>query len=177
MATILEDLGFLQFFLPVFIFLFIFALVYAVLDKFKLMGENKLLKGLVAFVIGLLFLFSQDALEFVQFLTPWFVIFVVIALFILSLFIFMGVKEESLKEAVGSPQVYWVVLILIIILLIAAIGSVFAPFFAPEEPATTPTEIGVTEILVHPRVLGALFLLIVSAFVVRFVSTGIEGKK
>src|SRR3989344_5308142 len=56
MATILEDLGFLEFFLHVFTFLFIFVLVYAVLDKFKLMGENKWLKLIAAFSVALLFL-------------------------------------------------------------------------------------------------------------------------
>ena len=59
MATILESLGFIEFFLPVFSFLFIFVIVYAVLDKFKLMGESKAVKVIAALSIALLFLFSQ----------------------------------------------------------------------------------------------------------------------
>ena len=177
MASILQDLGFLQFFLPVFTFLFIYVLVYAVLDKFKLMGENKWLKVIAAFSIALLFLFNEGTLKFVEFVTPWFVVLVIIALFILSLFIFMGVKQENLSATIENPTVYWTVIVIIIILLLAAIGSVFGSFFAPQQTATTPTEIGIREILVHPRVLGALFLLIISAFVIRFVSVGFETKK
>src|SRR3989338_1559993 len=120
MATILQNLGFLEFFLPVFSFLFIFALVYAVLDKFKLMGENKWLKVIAAFSIALLFLFNEGTLKFVEFVTPWFVVLVIIALFILSLFIFMGVKQENLSATIENPTVYWTVIVIIIILLLAA---------------------------------------------------------
>ena len=174
MATILQNLGFLEFFLPVFSFLFIFALVYAVLDKFKLMGENKWLKLIVSFSIALLFLFSKDTLRFVEFITPWFVVLIVLALFILSLFMFMGLKEGDLEKTAKDPIVYWTVLVIIIILLIIAIGEVFT-FVAPDDQTGTPPTEGLRAVT-HPRTLGAIFLLIVAAFAVKFISTGIEAK-
>src|SRR3989338_166746 len=137
MATILQNLGFLEFFLPVFSFLFIFALVYAVLDKFKLMGENKWLKLIASFSVALLFLFSKDTLRFVEFITPWFVVLVVLALFILSLFMFMGLKEGDVEKTVKDPVVYWTVLVIIIILLIVAVGEVFSGL-APDEQSGDP---------------------------------------
>ncbi len=177
MATILECLGFLEFFLPVFSFLFIFVVMYAVLDKFKLMGENKSVKFIAALSIAMLFLFSQGTLKFINFVTPWFVVLVIVALFVLSLFMFMGVKEKDISEAVSNPTVYWTVLIIIIILLLAAIGSIFGDFFsAGGSPVTDPTKASVTQILVHPRVLGALFLLLIAAFAVKNISSGIESK-
>ncbi|MEK6932581.1 MAG: hypothetical protein AABW56_02185 [Nanoarchaeota archaeon] len=176
MASILQDLGFLQFFLPVFTFLFIFVLVYAVLDKFKLMGENKWLKLIASFSVALLFLFSNDTLRFVEFITPWFVVLVVLALFILSLFMFMGLKEGDVEKVVKDPIVYWTVLVIIIILLIVAVGNVFS-FVSPYQGGdpTPPTE-GLNAI-VHPRTLGALFLLVIAAFAVKFISTGFGDKK
>ncbi len=177
MATILDNLGFIEFFLPVFSFLFIFVIMYAVLDKFRLMGENKSVKFIAALSIALLFLFSQETLKFVSFITPWFVVLIIISLFVLSLFMFMGVKEKDMIDTVSNPTVYWTVLIIIIILLIAAIGSVFSGFFATSGgEITDPTKVSVTQILVHPRVLGALFLLIVTAFAVKNIASGIESK-
>ncbi len=177
MATILQDLGFLEFFLPVFTFLFVFVLTFAVLDKFKLMGENKWLKLIAAFSIALIFLFSNDTLRFVQLITPWFVVLVILALFILSLFMFMGLKEGDVTNTVKDPTVYWTVLVIIIILLIIAIGEVFSVVspYSPTGEQTPPSE-GLRAIS-HPRTLGALFLLIVAAFAVKFISSGITGEK
>ena len=174
MATILDDLSFLGFFLPVFTFLFIFVLMYALLDKFKLMGENKWLKLIAAFSIALLFLFSKDTLKFVEFITPWFVILVVLALFILSLFMFMGMKEGDVEKAVKDPVVYWTVLVIIIILLIIAIGEVFT-FVAPDSQTGTPPSAGLAAVT-HPRTLWALFVLVIAAFAVKFISTGFGEK-
>jgi len=174
MATILQDLGFLEFFLPVFTFLFIFVLLYAVLDKFKLMGENRWLKLIAAFSVALLFLFSQDTIRFVEFITPWFVVLVVLALFILSLFMFMGMKEGDLEKTVKDPVVYWTVLVIIIILLIIAIAEVFT-FVAPETGTGKPPTEGLRAVT-HPRTLGALFLLVIAAFAVKFISSHVESK-
>ena len=177
MASILESLGFLEFFLPIFSFLFIFVIVFAVLDKFKLMGENKTVKFIAALSIALLFLFSQETLNFVNFVTPWFVVLVVVALFILALFMFMGVKEKQMEETVRDPRVYWTVLVIIIILLIAAIGTVFSDFFATEGgEITDPTKASITQILVHPRVLGALFLLVIVSFAIKNIASMSESK-
>ncbi len=174
MASILEDLGFLEFFLPAFTFLFIFVLVYAVLDKFKLMGENKWLKLIASFCVALLFLFSKDTLTFVQFITPWFVVLVVLALFILSLFMFMGLKEGDVEKVTKDPIVYWTVLVIIIILLIIAIGTVFKSV-APDQQTGTPPSEGLAAVS-NPKTLGALFLLVVAAFAAKFISTGIETR-
>ena len=177
MATILDNLGFIEFFLPVFSFLFIFVIMYAVLDKFKLMGENKTVKFIASLSIALLFLFSKDILNFVNFVTPWFVVLVIIAFFILSLFMFMGVKEKEMEMTARNPTVYWTVLVIIIILLIAAIGTVFSDFFAGQGgEVTDPTKAGITQILVHPRVLGALFLLVITSFAIKNIAGVTESK-
>jgi hypothetical protein len=177
MATILDNLGLIEFFLPIFSFLFIFVIMYAVLDKFKLMGENKTIKFIASLSIALLFLFSQETLNFVNFITPWFVILVILAFFILSLFMFMGVKEKEMEATISNPTLYWTVLVIIIILLIAAIGTVFSDFFSSEGgEITDPTKASITQILVHPRVLGALFLLVIVSFAIKNIAGITETK-
>ena len=174
MATILQDLGFLQFFLPIFTFLFILVIVYAVLDKFKLLGESKFVKIIAALSVALLFLFSGDTLKFVEFITPWFVLLIILALFIFSLFMFMGLKEGEVEKTVKDPVFFWTIIIIIIFLLIVAIGQVFKGV-GPQPGEETPPTTGLKAVT-HPRTLGALFLLVVAAFAVKFISTHVEGK-
>jgi len=190
MASVL-DIGILEHFLPVFTFLFIMVVAYAVLDKFKLLGDNKGLKLIAAFSISILFLFSTDALEFINFITPWFLVLVVIALFMIALFMFMGVKEDTMTKAVGSGTVVWTVIIVAGILLIVALVNVFGGVYSPyEEGGTVDSEVitvtdssGVTTqrtreseslgALTNPKILGALFLLIIAALAIHLVSKGL----
>ena len=55
MATLI-DTSLLQFLLPLFSFLFVMAIVYAVMDKFSLVGDNKLIHWTVAFSIAFIFI-------------------------------------------------------------------------------------------------------------------------
>lgn len=171
MATFL-DVGLLNYLLPVFSFIFVFAVSYALLDKFKLIGTNTAVKSAAAFSMGLLFLFSGAAMEFVNFITPWFVVLIIIAFFLLALFMFMGVKEESWPGVIADVRVHWTVIIIIIILLFIAISHVFGNVFSPydETGDKTPESEGLKAV-VHPRVLGAIFVLIVASFAVKFISS------
>jgi hypothetical protein len=104
-------------------------------------------------------------------------VLIIVALFTLSLFMFMGAKEDTIRSAVTDPTTMWTILVIIMVLLIAAIGTVFSDFFALEGGSITdPTKASVTQILVHPRVLGALFLLITASFAVKNISKSIESK-
>ncbi|MBL7147804.1 MAG: hypothetical protein ISS82_03190 [Nanoarchaeota archaeon] len=189
MASFL-DIGLLEYFLPAFTFLFIFVVSYAVLDKFKLIGDNKGLKLLAAFSIAILFLFSTDALQFVNFITPWFIVMVIIAMFLIALFMFMGVKEDAMVKAVGSGEVVWTVILIAIILLIIALVHVFGSFMSPyEEGSTEQVEKTITsdgtesqtreseslKTIVNPKILGALFLLIIATFAITYISKGLTA--
>ena len=189
MASFL-DTGLLEYFLPAFTFLFIFVITYAVLDKFKLLGENKGVKLIAAFSIAILFLFSTDALQFVNFITPWFIVLVIIAMFLIALFMFMGVKEKTMVEAVGKGEVVWPIIIISIILLIISLVHVFGHVESPYEGGVTgPGETTVSDgtgdktreseslkTLVNPKILGALFLLIIATFAIKYISEGIIAK-
>jgi len=188
MATFL-DLGLLEHILPAFSFLFVWLVTYAVMDKFNL-AKNTSVKLGVSFCIAMLFIFSSSALRFVSIITPWFVVMVVVALFLIALFMFMGVKEDTISKSVGDPRVYWTVIIIAVILLIIAMIDVFGNVQSPyanqqntdgsqstaSTSITNPTRQSESlKTIVHPRVLGAIFLLFMAALAANFVSRGLKA--
>ncbi len=185
MATLL-DTSLLQFISPIFSFIFIFTLMYAVMDKFKLVGDNKGIHAAIALSIAVVFLFAKDAVRFVNFITPWFIIMLVVGLFLTTFFVFFGVKNETIGEKVMSdPRVYWTVIVLSIIILFISIGQVFGSDLSADSGAKSISEReGVSDAtgegfssIVHPRVLGALFLLIIAAFAIRLISETVSPVK
>ncbi len=188
MATVL-DTSLLNFISPIFSFIFIFALMYAVMDKFKLIGDNKGIHAAIALSIAVVFLFAEDAVRLINFITPWFVIMLVVGLFLTTFFVFFGVKAETIgKSVMTDPRVYWTVIVLSIIILFISIGQVFGSDLsgsgsdtvikpiAERAGASDATTEGFNAI-VHPRVLGALFLLIIAAFAVRLISETVVPSK
>ena len=175
MATLL-DANIIGLIAPIIIFLFIMLVSFAVLDKFKLMGENKALHALVAFCIGVLFLFSKTAVGVVIAATPWFVVMIVLGMFIISLFLFLGVKEESLGVALKEPKVYWTILLIIIIFLVVVITNVYKANNPVDESTTSGSPNEGINALVNPKVLGAVVLLVIAAFAVSFISESLVTK-
>jgi len=165
------DVSMLEFLSPVFSFLFIFVVVYAVLDKFKLMGENKSVKLVAAFSIAMLFLFSEPARNLISLTTPWFAVLLVGALILLSVFMFIGVPENDLIKAVKDVKVYWPIIIISLLVFTIALVQVFETGSDDLKPGPRTFE-GINA-LVHPRILGAIFLLIIAAFAVKFISESI----
>jgi len=189
MASVL-NLELLEYFLPAFTFLFVLVLSYAILDKFKLLGDNKGVKLVAAFSLSMLLFFSSGVVELINTITPWFIVMIIVAMFLIALFMFMGVKEDSIIKTVGSSQVVWVIIIIAIILLIVALIQVFGSVMSPYGNSDTG-EIdnsvsldGSSQVksrqsesiktLVNPKVLGILFLLIISALAVSTISKGLN---
>ena len=179
MATLL-DVGLLKFLLPLFSFLFVLFITYAVMDKFKLVGDNKGIHWAVAFCIAFIFLFSSDAVQFLNLLTPWFILLVVFGLFLVSFFLFIGVGQGDIASAAKDPKVYWGVIGISLLVFFIALGNVFGDVLggkkATSEGGGTGTVQGGEPVsegikaIVHPRVLGALFLLIIAALAIRLIS-------
>jgi hypothetical protein len=184
MASVL-DVSLLQFFSPVFLFVLIFAITYAVLDKFEVFkAGGPWIKTAIAFCMGILFLFSKDAILFVNFVTPWFIVFVVIVMFFLALFYFMGIKPDVMSNVVKNPNVYWPILIILMILLVISIVHVFGERASPYGSSDSGTS-GVSEdgssktreseglkAIVSPKLLGAITLLIIVTFAIATLSKG-----
>lgn len=176
MATVL-DVGLVHYFSPVIMFLFILVLIYAVLSKFSFFGENKNIRMVIAFCVAALFLFSESARKFIDVTTPWFVVMMVMVLFLLVILMFIGLSESDLAKAAREPQVYWVVIVLSLLVLIISFVFVFGEKASPYtggDDGVEKTRISEgLNALIHPRVLGALFLLIIATFAARFISASL----
>lgn len=172
MATLL-DLTILNYLTPLFTFLFILVISYAVLDKFKLLGDNFAPKAIAAFSIAMIFIFSTRMVKIVNMATPWFILMIIFGFFIVAMLMFIGVKEESIFKTVKSGSVVWpiivIALIIFIIIIINAFQDVQSPYGEGDQQ-TRSTE-GLRA-LVHPRLLGALFLLLMSVYAIMFISQG-----
>ena len=166
MATFL-DIGLLEHFLPVFSFLLILVVCYAILKKTELLGSNNGLMWVASFSVAFLALFSGSSIELIALLTPWFVVMFIFLFLLFMILIFGGVDEKKVLGEVGGPTV---LLVISILMLIIGISNVFGDVFSPygeEGEQDIPSE--TMETIFHPRILGAIFILLVAAFTVNFI--------
>lgn len=175
MATIL-DVGILNYFTPVFVFIFVFVVMYAILLKTHILGDNKGLMSLASFVIAMLFIITQAASEFVQLITPWFVVLIIITMCFLLIFMFLGVSPGTIAQAVTSESYAWVILVILIVLLGLALTKVVGPGIAAVtqgEDAEAGFMSTIGQILFHPKILGVLFILIIASFAIKAITRSI----
>ncbi len=191
MATFL-DLGLFQHIIVVFPFLLVFVGSYAVLNKVNVLGADKGLNAIIAFAVASMFLFVQDATTLLTVITPWFILMLFVLFFVLLIFQFMGVKEETITKKVmdadwGAP--HWIIVSVILIIVIAGAGQVFGPRLAglpgEQQIGTQITDGGevvsggqtgtfsgrVNDILFHPKVVGMVLMLLIVTFTIRTLVT------
>lgn len=165
MANLL-DLNLVGFLAPIIILIFIWTLVFALLNKLKLFGDNKGMNGLIAVCVGLLVIINVDiTLVLVNFI-PWVFAFLLLLVFIFMIFMFMGMDEKHLTKMIKDEPTIWVpVLAAIVIMFLVSMTSVFGPFLqVTDKPGFWEVA---KRTLFHPRILGALFIILVASQVIR----------
>ena len=85
MATIL-DLGLLQSFDVIFPVILIFALVFAILQKTKIVGDSLGINSIIAVAVAFMALLSENVIQVVKFIVPWFTIAIIFFLLIILVF-------------------------------------------------------------------------------------------
>ena len=90
----------------------------------------------------------------------------------------MGIKEEDIAKTASQPGVVWFIFILLILML----GAIWTQFFGEQvrqltaegnESSETAVTTSVAKIVFHPRILGAMLLLVIASQAVRLISRGI----
>lgn len=169
------DIGLLSFISPIFVFLFVMVLFFAVLEKTKIFGENKGVNALLSFCVALLFIITTTATELVKILTPWLVMLIIISMIFMVFFLFLGVKPDTISEAVGKPGFFWPIFIVLLIVLGIALTQVFGPQIAS---LTQEDQEGfaknVAQIIFHPKILSVIILLLIASYAIKVVTKGIE---
>lgn len=188
MATVL-DVSLLAFLVPFFVFIFIFVVMYAILDKTQIFGnENKALSLIAAVSVAAISIFIGNLTKLISATIPWIVFIAIVLLFIFMIFKFYDSSEEFWSIVLGEEVVF----ILILLIVFVGVSQIFESTVSPYKTvktadgqtkiiseageATTPMK-EATKTLVHPRVLGALFMLIIAAISIRFLVDKIEPRK
>ena len=97
----------------------------------------------------------------------------------------MGLKEEKLPEVVKDKTVYWTLIGIALVIIIAGFANVFGqsaleaqksigePAVITTEGTTTPMfEQNIYAILFHPKILGMMVLFAIAIFAVALLSAG-----
>jgi len=114
------DLSGLNFFMPIFSFLLVFFICYAILNKIKII-DNKGIHILISFILAAFFIVNLSLVEFVEFSSAWFVVFLVCIFLILLLVSFTHGK----LDAIIKPGVAWFLVAGLIIFFIVSSAYVF----------------------------------------------------
>ena len=167
------DTGLLGYVMPIFSFLLIYAVIYAILVKTKILGENNTINSVVPLAVAIIFLLMPGAVSFVNFITPWFVVLVIVGFAVALLFLFLGVEQKTVKGWAHNPTIYWTALIFMMIIIVGGLIHVFGNFFgAPESSSTVGSEIQYS--VFHPKIIATIFILIIATFAVKFISEDVK---
>lgn len=184
MVTFLET-GLLNYFSIIFPALLIFVLVYALLQKIKILGESKTVNALVAIALGFIVLLSESVLSIINFAAPWFVIFFIFMVLLLVVFKLMGASDENIAGVIRTDKVVqWTIIAISLIIVVAAFANVYGqkllPFTTEEvndtetgetiSVATPSFSTNVAAVFFHPKMLGAIFLLLVAVFTIALIT-------
>ena len=195
MATFLE-IGLLEHFGPLFVVLIIFLILFGLMEYIKAFGEGKRgLHAIIALMVALLFLASKAATTMVNFMVPWFMVLVIFVFFILFVVRMFGVGEGEMKDLIKDSNVYPWIIVFALLILIVGLSTVFGQGLLESGSGKTSTTTNYTDgtgisnpdsgttstttpsfatnalnTLRNPKVLGLIFVLVVAAFALLFLT-------
>ena len=175
MATFLE-VGILNYFSIIFPALLVFVIIFAILEKTKLLGENKSMHAIVAMI-------STDIAAVINFGAPWFIMVFVFLTLMLLIYRFMGASEADLAAAAKEKTVAWTIFAISIIIVISSISHVYGQKLLERSTGEADLATGegveraaaagedtfrseLFDALFNPKVLGLMFIFLVAVFTV-----------
>ncbi len=162
MATFL-NVGILEYFLPLFSFIFIWVILYAILQKSKLLGGKPILDIIVSILITLVSLLSGSTFDFINTIIPWFVMLGIAAVLVVF------ASSSFLKEGIADiPPLRGIVMVLSLIIIVWSVTAIFGPVFNPYSAGANPNW-ETLRTLFHPRILGAIFILLVVSRTIKLI--------
>lgn len=176
MATLL-DLTALEHFSSLFSFLFVLVIVFGVLSYSKFLGENKTIHALIALFLAIITLFSETVVEAINKMAPWFVLLFVFILFMLMAVKIFGTTDADIMGVLKDSNYQYIILWVVAIGIIIAVGSLTSVVWGGDQGLPvyneSSTDVGSTGgdaffgTLFHPKLLGVVFLLLVSLFTIQ----------
>lgn len=119
----MASLALLNYFLPILSFLLVFVVVYAILAKTGVLGSNNFIHLLISFILAVFFIIEVQLVDYVEFTSSWFVVFmfVIFVAFVLVAF----VSGEKALEVFQGRVISWIVLGLVLAFFVISSAFVF----------------------------------------------------
>lgn len=186
MATLL-DLGLLDYFNVVFSFILVWALVFALLQKTRVLGEKVGLNVLIAVAVAFLVSLSDNVVEMIRFMIPWFTIAIIFFVLLILVFMVFGAGEKDIFNYIKNDRaVGWVIIGVVLIIIFASFANVFGQKLTQAAfeggsavnatgaggVATGSFQQNIYATLFHPKVLGMIILFAVAIFAIALLSQG-----
>lgn len=175
MVTFL-DIGLFQYFNVIFSVLLIFAILFAILHKTKILGENTTINAIVAIAIALMCLLSQNLIDLINFIAPWFVLVFVFVILLLLIYQTFGATEKDILSALkGEKTIQWAIFGVAFLILIAGFAHVWGEKLVQqisegEITAEGTYEKNIYDTLFNPKIIGLIFIFLIAIFAVAFLS-------
>lgn len=167
------DIGLLSKFAPVFVFLFVFFILYAILTKTKILGGAKEVNLVVSFVLAILFMLTPGVGQVVISVTPWIFILFFLIIVIVTLFLFVGVKDSSIANVFQESSIVWFLVIVILLIFGFVLSQVYGPFvqgLSGQDVSKQGITYDIARILFSSRLLTTALILVIAAQAVRLIA-------
>lgn len=198
MASLL-DTSFLAQGSPIFAFLLVFFLVYALLSSTKLMDLHRLPKGVIAFCIAILTLFSPAVTNTIVGAIPWFALIIFFLVFLLLSMMAIGVTQKDMASTLANPAygpgIKNTIVVVAFIIIIAVAASQFTLFTGESSSSGNTTNSGsdittvsgvaqgdvndkgadaLLAILFSPKILGFIAVMLIATMAAMFLSSNVK---
>ncbi|MBI4095744.1 MAG: hypothetical protein HY438_02695 [DPANN group archaeon] len=129
MAALIDAVGILSkmgFYQTIFPWLLVTAMMYGLLTKYKMFGEKSgTINIIISSIVGLVFISFVKASLFLQNVLPFVTAFIIMLFFLMMIFLFVGVKEETIGEAFKQPSLYWPLVLIFLVFTFIVIPQIF----------------------------------------------------
>jgi len=183
MVTVL-DTGLIQSFDIIFPFILVWAIIFALLHKTQVIGSDKALgiNAAIATAVAFMVLLSRTVIDLINFMLPWFTIAIIFFVLLILIFKTFGLKDATLEKALHKEQVYWSILGIVLLIMIAGLGSVFGQSLLEQTEgvdtavleeggvSTGDFQANIFATLFHPKVLGLIIIFTIAIFAVALLS-------
>ncbi|MEK6826415.1 MAG: hypothetical protein AABX90_02190 [Nanoarchaeota archaeon] len=171
MATFL-DFNLLGFLFPLFVFFFVYLVLYGLFNKFNILGEDKNIHTLVALILALLFVLIADLRNLLTLIIPFFVLFFIVLTIIFIGVMLLGFKQEDITKYIReTPSIVATVVVIVIVIFLIGAGTLFPEAIGFPSSTQTGVVSEARRIIFNPKVLGVIFILVVTSFLIRAVGS------
>ena len=161
MATFLDVTG-VSYFSNIFVFIFTVVVVFGVLSYVKVLGDNKFVYAIMAFVIGLLVLISPTSVDIIISVAP---ITAVLMLFVVLLNTALKMIGGDL-EGMHSFKMVFLMIVILIVLITSGIKLRESVDGMELKKDTSKTLL----LIFHPLFLGSVMLFAIAVFTIAFMT-------